>query len=309
MYTKFLPLPIDQYASVPFDGWPAEGAISDDRSAVVGWNGWCFIYEGGNSYRNGYLNFDQKNLGQLWARLIEQRAKACRAFGFDFYQVIVPNKLTILPEYFPEILNSEITFILAGLLEANPGAEIIVPIDQFRHSEVRHAVFRRNDSHLTLAGNAMLADIILKKMDVLKIQPATVTPKCVVHNGDLGSKFSTVAVEHVYVPDFSSGFLGSGDLVKVSETIVNGFNGTRQVFRNENAIIQKVLVVFGNSFFERTPSWGVSPFFASLFKSFHFIWAPEIDIAYCQAVSADVVIAQTCERFLPIIPDDKLKGS
>lgn len=309
MHSKFLPLPIDQYASVPFDNWPAEGLISDDRSAVIGWNGWCFIYEGGNNYRNGYLNYDQKNFGQLWARLIEQRAKVCRAFGFDFYQVIVPNKLTILPENFPENLNSEITFILSGLLEANPSAKIIVPVDQFRHNEARHAVFRRNDSHLTLAGNAMLTDIILREMGILNIQPATVTPKCVAHDGDLGSKFPTVAVENVYVADFSSGFFGTSDLDKVSETIVKGFNGTRQVFRNENAIIQKVLVVFGNSFFERTPSWGCSPFFASLFKSFHFIWGAEIDIAYCQSVSADVVIAQTCERFLTIIPDDKLKGS
>ena len=32
------------------------GAVSDDRSAVVGKNNWCYIYKGSNDYRNSYIN-------------------------------------------------------------------------------------------------------------------------------------------------------------------------------------------------------------------------------------------------------------
>jgi hypothetical protein len=130
----------------------------------------------------------------------------------------------------------------------------------------------------------------------------------VIHEGDLGGKFDNPLREELFAPNFSSGFFSQGHLEKINEIITQTFNGTRQIFLNKKAAIDKKMVVFGNSFFEKTPSWGLSPFFAGLFKEYHFIWSPNLDMEYCARVSADIVIAQTCERFLTRLPDDILQS-
>jgi len=82
--------------------------------------------------------------------------------------------------------------------------------------------------------------------------------------------------------------------------------GTCQSSFNERAPIDKKIVVFGNSFFEKIPSWGLSPYFAAIFREFHFFWSPEVNMDYCINVKPDIVIAQTCERFMCKLPKDEL---
>jgi len=167
--TRFLREPLAAYASTTTIAPERVGEISDDRSAVVGRDGWCFIYEGSNNYRGAYHDTGLASLGDEWARLIEQRQRICDSLGIKFLQLVVPNKATLMPENFPEPLGEGITTVLQRLLEAAPNANLICPVETMRKLDVRDAIFRRNDSHLTVAGNALLAELMLDAVGMAPI--------------------------------------------------------------------------------------------------------------------------------------------
>lgn len=298
MKSRFLNEPLSSYASTATISEEMVGLISDDRSAIVGKNNWCFIYEGSNNYRNGYLDSSLSSLGERWAKIIEDRQRYCDKLGIGFLQIILPNKLTIIPEYFPERLNSEISFILDAILRKSINANVFVPVAEFRSEPFRETVYRRNDSHLTIAGNALLADLVMQKMGIPLLETSEITTKVITHSGDLGIKFGTVVTEKVTAPLWNGGLFDMVNWDKVEDFNPVGLSGTRQVMINKKAKINKKIAVFGNSFFERVPSWGLSPFFAAIFSEFHFIWSPDIDIDYIKNGTFDYVICQTCERFL-----------
>jgi hypothetical protein len=79
--------------------------------------------------------------------------------------------------------------------------------------------------------------------------------------------------------------------------------GIRCVWTNTNAPVPLRVVAFGNSFFERGASGAnLSWWAARWFREFHFIWSPFVDYDYIDRVAPDVVVCQTIERFLPMVP-------
>lgn len=302
--SRFLEYPLGAYASATSITSNRIGEISPDRSAVVGRDGWCFIYEGSNNYINAYHDETLAPLGDDWARLIEHRQTFCSKIGARFVQLIVPNKATLMPENFPEPLGLGITTMMQRLLKASPLANILWPLDELRSPHVKNCCFRRNDSHLTIGGNAVLADLLLGAVEIDPGDIPFISSKRINHIGDLGSKFAAPIDEQFAAPLFTSGLLNEISLEKTDETVAAGFNGTRQSFLNRTAPIRQSIVVFGNSFFEKVPSWGLSPIFTALFEIVHFIWTPNFDKSLLQRIRPDYVIAQTCERFLTTLPND-----
>jgi len=296
--TKFLREPLAAYASTTTIAPERVGEISDDRSAVVGRDGWCFIYEGSNNYRGAYHDTGLASLGDEWARLIEQRQRVCDSLGIRFLQLVVPNKATLMPENFPEPLGDGITTVLQRLLEAAPAASLLCPVEHMRQPWLREALFRRNDSHLTIAGNAYLVNLILDKTGIDAGNMPKIENCKTKHIGDLGGKFNFAISETCCAPRFDTGLLDQVNIKSKYEVIVDGFNGTRQSFYNPFAPIKQTVLIFGNSFFERNPSWGMSPIFVALFENFHFIWTPHFDEFEISSLKPDLILCQTCERFL-----------
>ncbi len=77
---------------------PGPGTISSDQSAVVGHNGWIYLYKGSNSYYDAYHDSGQTFLAEQWIDLIEKREKLLSARGISYVHVIVPNKVSVLPQ-------------------------------------------------------------------------------------------------------------------------------------------------------------------------------------------------------------------
>lgn len=216
--------------------------------------------------------------------------------------MIVPNKASILNDKFPESLGGKENVILSGLLKRIE-RYFLCPLEELRLPIVRESIFRKNDSHLTIFGNALISELILKRFNIPTDGICKITTMETEQVGDLGSKFQNPIYEKLIAPAFDSS-LDISALNKTHEKIVDGFNGTIQCFENEKPVIDKTIVVFGNSFFERVPSWGMSPIFASLFKRFYFMWTPSIDLDVISELAPDYVIAQTCERFLTKVPEN-----
>ena len=294
----FLARELASYASTATFPDEAVGIVSADRSAVIGRAGWCFIYEGGNNYKGAYEDETLAPLGDQWARLIEQRQRFCDNLGIRFLQLIVPNKATLMPENFPVPLGSGITTVLERLLKAEPNAKLVCPVEKMRVSDVRDCIFRRNDSHLTVAGNALLIESLLHQLNLSIDGMSQIEVISASQIGDLGGKFDEPMSELLWAPRFDHGLLDRSGIEKTQDFIVDGFNGTVQSFLNQKAQLKLKVLAFGNSFFERVPSWGMSPIAASIFKEFTFMWTPEFDKAAVMSVQPDIVICQTCERFL-----------
>jgi hypothetical protein len=303
--TYFLTEPYAYYASTAQIPDVTIGCIASDRSAILGRQNWCYIYEGTNAYWQGYTAEYRtaQSLAQQWGELIEQRHEYCQALGVDFIQVIVPNKLSVIPEFFPQPLAHSVTPVFEALLSYPFHTRLVSPLAQWRDPSLKEVVFRRNDSHLTMAGNAHLAYCILDSlhMTIPAHLPPIVT-KQVQHIGDLGSKFAPPITETFSAPLWDQGLFLRLEQYKVNDVTAEGFNGIEQVFVHPNAPIKKRVLVCGNSFFERTPSWGLSPFFVALFEYFHFIWTPNLELNALHTNQFDLVICQTCERFMLQLP-------
>lgn len=304
--SKLLPNDFGYYSSRARIDSNRVGEVSTDRSSVVGHNDWLFIYDGSNNYRLGYRDEASKPMGEQWARLIEKRQNYCDERGISFIQVVVPNKASVINKFFPEKLECAETVILKALLEAKPIANFLCPLDSMRNCTLNLFIFRRNDSHLTLSGNVFLAESILDlygcEASYTNVDPIQTNE--IVHIGDLGCKFDNQIEEIFIAPSFNSGQLNLNKIEKIFEKIDQGLNGTIQSFFNKNALIKKTMLVFGNSFFEKVPSWGVSPIFASLFERYIFCWSASLLSNLIDEYQPDIVICQTCERFLNKLPED-----
>lgn len=299
----FLKDPLHCYSSqIEFDVGRI-GEISTDRTAVVGRNGWCFIYDGTNNYKEAYHDKSLIPLGDRWASLIELRESICKSLGIHFVQLIVPNKATVMPDNFPEPLGDGVSTVLHSFLSAKPDANFLCPIDLMRDPVICNSIFRRNDSHLTVSGNVILAELILKSLGLTLPKISHIEVSKVDHIGDLGCKFVEQISEVYFAPRFDSGLLNQSLVIKNSESVVAGFNGTHQAFSNPNAPFSESVLILGNSFFEKNPSWGMCPLFVSLFQEVNFVWTPMFDKDLVGRLKPDFVIAQTCERFLNKLPD------
>lgn len=280
------------------------GCVSSDRSAVLGKQNWCYIYEGSNDYRMGYIDEGLACKADAWLKIFNVRKQFCESLNIDFLQVIIPNKATVLPHFYPESLSSDITFLLKKIMEFDEGGDskLFIPIAEFKQEFLCDVIFRKNDSHFSIFGIAYLTELILEKIGVVGFYPPFIETAMVEHVGDLGSKFDSVVKESLCVPLWDSGLLTQKKLFKKIDIKPGGLNGIEQVFVNSEPLIDKKIVVFGNSFFERVPSWGMSPIFASLFSEFHFVWSSSMDFDKVRSLDCDFVICQTCERFLPDVP-------
>ena len=302
--SKFLDGDLACYASKYTIPSGMVGAISDDRSAVVGKNNWCFIYEGSNNYRNGYIEKSLITLGDEWSHVIEARQHFCDNLGVKFLQVIIPNKLTLIPEYFPEKLKVDISYVLRGIINAEVNANVLIPVSEFRAGYIRETVFRRNDSHLTISGNAYLTELILNSLDLMNFETVSIETNVVSHVGDLGVKFPNKLPEELHAPLWTTGLFNQRGVGKTKDIEPAGLNGIEQAFVNPGAPIKKKIMVIGNSFFERVPSWGLSPFFSSLFNEYYFMWSPSFNARKIEEYLPDIIVVQTCERFLTKLPVD-----
>jgi hypothetical protein len=224
--------------------------------------------------------------------------------GKMILNIIIPNKATILNDLYPEALPQKVTYPLRFILDSPSPSSLYIPFVK-KNEVAKNLIYRRNDSHLTIIGNIFIANEIIRicaATNSTNFNIDAIETKEAIHNGDLGGKFNPPIPEKLYIPDWTKGLTNQNYILKTKEIITTGHNGTKQSFICKNAPIKKSILIFGNSFFEKIPSWGISPFIAPFFYEYHFVWSPEIDWNYVRAIDPDIIVFQTCERFLTKVP-------
>lgn len=284
------------------------GIVSSDCAAMLGQDGHLFLIEGTNNvreiFKKEYGQEDAERMAAAWAELILRRQKFVTGQGRAFIQIAIPEKISVMRELMdgqmssPSATLSALEQKLAAAMDSKHFVSGIAVLNQIPFG----MAFRKADSHLNPAAAFALFRQICAHLNINIVDnipfdiPVTV-------NGDLARRFFGHEMYDVCMtarePKFKSGM----QLVSSHIPSYGGHVGKRYIFRNPLAPIRKKVVLFGNSFFDNHVWQGsVSYWMAIWFQEYHFIFKPEMEEDYITAENPDIVICQTIERFLELLP-------
>ncbi|WP_159805768.1 hypothetical protein [Cellulomonas citrea] len=280
------------------------GTASADGDVVVGRDGYVFLVGGSNAvleqYQPGFA--PGPDWAERWEQVVRTRREEARKLGVRLGMLIVPDKLGVLGDLVPP----------GAELNARPPASVIselhqvsYPIDQLAAVE---GAYLRTDTHLSFAGNVALAQLALADLGVSeRVGPHDVQATTYLSSGDLGSRFSPQIVEVM------SGYFNWGAAHLVEDTwpqaeALGRHVGTYRMLRNDQAVDDGVVVVFGDSFAFPQPHYhGVAWYLAQHFRETHFVWSPfGWDAGFVRSVKATAVLCESAERFVPRPPADRI---
>uniref|UniRef100_UPI000B362F4B hypothetical protein n=1 Tax=Thaumasiovibrio occultus TaxID=1891184 RepID=UPI000B362F4B len=279
--------------------------------SVIGKDGYFFLNESNNPIGNYYRGSLNESMVSGWCDVISKRKLALEKFGCKFLQIIFPEKQSIIGDKLLVGVDEETTNlkkINENFKNDNCYLNITEIFKKLYSSDI--IPYRKLDTHLSYQGARFAVEEILKCLELSNIKIDRPLLISEMMSGDLGNKFAHGAFwENQLVPDPGSWELGMNTPMLVKEiNPENGHIGIVRHWKNKQALINKRIMIFGNSFFERgISSLGLSYWFSRLFKEVYFIWSPTFDIDLVCSFSPDYVICQTVERFLPAIPKDNIK--
>ena len=292
---------------------PRPGTRSEDGIAIVGDEGWLFLCGGTNANLGQYVGEVQMEPSWLdeWRAVIDRRAEAIGELGVATAMLVVPDKLAVYEEHYPEELERVGPRPIERLL-AEGDLPFRYPLAELRAAAASgKEVYMRTDTHLTFAGNALLFESVADELGVEGAPDFDALPlRTYPVAGDLGMKFDPRIVGIVREPNS----MHDAEIVEDNRdevAAVDGHIGTRRVLRNESSSDGRVAGVFGDSFAFPSPYYqGVAWFLAQVFREVHFIWVPfGWDSGYVRRVGAEVVLVQGAERFVGRVPHPEVDAS
>jgi alginate O-acetyltransferase complex protein AlgJ len=285
--------------------WPP-GTVSADGVAVVGARGHLFLYGGSNDnlamYR-GEIAMAPDWIEQ-WKRLVAERLAHARATDRSLCCLVVPDKLAVYSDLFPQVLETGGPRPVMRLLEEG-ALPIVYPHDVLRRGRSGRETYMVTDSHLTAYGNRLLAEATIDALGVSGALLAGIAESVQgeVLSGDLGQHFAPPIVEvGERLPDPSAASIVFDNWPEIAAA--GGHIGTLRIFRRDDAPDPRTVVVFGDSYgFGDEAYPGLSWFLAQAFREVHFVWVPfGWDPGYLDRVGAELVVCQTAERFIARVP-------
>jgi hypothetical protein len=284
---------------------PPPGTRSADGIAIVGHEGWLFLCGGTNANLGQYVGEVEMKPAWLqgWQRLIVERGAEIGALGVASAWLVVPDKLAVYEDRYPEELVHVGPRPIERLLEL-ADMPLTYPLAELQRAAADEEVYLRTDTHLTFRGNELLFSLVAAQLGIEESPDLGSLPlRSYLTAGDLGAKFEPAILSVVSDP----GSLLDAAIIKDNRAeieAVGGHVGTRRVFRNEGAPDPRVAVVFGDSFGFGAPHYqGLSWFMAQVFREVHFVWIPfGWDPDYVEQVGAEAVLIQGAERFVARVP-------
>jgi len=304
------PRTTDDLSSVSFP----VGTRSTDGSAILGRAGHLFLTGGSN------------DVGQIYTvpatdaarRLLEQRASAwvghvntrsgkMRSRHISYRHLIVPEKNSSLHELLPG--GMPLSPLLEQIERRLDGDESYVSlVHMLSSAEAPEHLWLRHDTHFSASGARRATRHVLQGLaDIPAALDDQTFSRPALYQGDLSRRFldrelwdrqdlppDTLLKEHAE----------SARLVSAVDPQPARHVGSTRHWTNAAATIDKKVLVFGNSFFGLAGDTAarMSWWFKCLFRDFHFVWSPDVDIELVDALQPDIVISQTVERFLTTIP-------
>lgn len=282
------------------------GTISADGVAIVGRRGHLFLYGGSNNnlamYR-GEIGM-APDWSEQWRELIDDRLSSARAAHRALCCLVVPDKLAVYADLFPQDLETGGPRPVIRLIE-QAALPLLYPCNALRDARAEGDTYMMTDSHLTVEGNRLLAQATIEALgarpELLDEIPVAQLQQFA--SGDLGQHFAPPIMEvHQHLAAASASTIVFDNWPAVSRA--GGHIGTLRIFRRDDAPDARTVVVFGDSYgFGDEAYPGLSWFLAQVFREVHFVWVPfGWDPDYLDRVGAELVVCQTAERFIARVP-------
>lgn len=283
------------------------GLVSSDGSTTLGRDGYLFIVGGTNDVA-GLGRLDPaspmvQSTADKWHQLVASR---CALSGERrFLQVIMPEKSSVLPE----LLDFDMAMPTPTLCEiekrlgvSESDSAVCISARHVLSRSKASQVFRRIDSHLTPYGSFVVFREIMERLGLGSIELPSFSIE-EVNTGDLAFRFLGREIYETISTAAGPDFVQSRRHVRHHFPEGGGHIGRFHVWENNDAPIRKRAVAFGNSFMDGDANQSsLSYWLAGWFQEFHFIFSPDMDLAYVERIDPDVVICQTIERFLLHVP-------
>jgi hypothetical protein len=284
------------------------GSTSNDNEVTIGRDGIIFLLGGSNKVIQQYSSPEWQEKASAWITLIQNRQEYFLSKGISFCQMIVPEKQSVIPEYYPGILDVP-TPALAEISKHLNGTSFYLDCQKLLRDLfiVGGSIpFRKVDSHLSYFGTECLARGILQHFKI-KITGEIFAKKMKedIALGDLSGKFFQGGIaERMLVPDLAEWeFAQQVPILTFSKYPPTGLGGTILEWEAQSPLSSKKLLVFGNSMFERGGGpLGLSWWVGRIFSKTRFIWDSNVLDEHMQEFKPDAVICQSVERFLTIVP-------
>jgi alginate O-acetyltransferase complex protein AlgJ len=285
---------------------PQLGSEPDDGSATVGYDGTLFLRGGTNAILEQYVGAVELAADWLeqWRDIAVARRSEMEAMNLAHALLVVPDKLAVYEERYPEALNKVGPRPIERLL-ALPELETIYPLAELRAADAAEDMYPPTDTHLTFRGTELLFRALLEPLKIEKTPDLAALPmRSYAVAGDLGVKFDPEILSIISEP----GTLRAASIVEDNHDEMEAAGrhvGRWRVFHNTAPLDPRVAIVFGDSFGYAGPSYqGISWFMAQVFREVHFIWVPfGWDPDYVREVGGQVVLVQGAERFLSRVPE------
>jgi hypothetical protein len=298
------------------------GAELMNLEVHVGHAGWLFLSGGSNEvlkYYNEPGFFDQAK--EYWLHRFRSRIEKSKKLDCEYRHMIVPDKLSIYPEFYTAPLafpNAVPSIALRQFFsEQLDAAELLSSLLDVRDPMLAaktggNPLYWRTDAHWTFEGCHVAYLELCRSVGAKpKSEILTAPTGSAMLVLDLGSKLKPPVQEEYFVKyflrDAERYFANDLILFKERENAHDapGLHvGSHICFRNKvSPNDNRTIVLFGDSYSEyRTHQ--LTGLLAETFAETHFIWSSNIDWHYVQSVGADIVVTEMAERFMNLVPSD-----
>jgi alginate O-acetyltransferase complex protein AlgJ len=305
--------------SAPLDEQPARVPSPADE-VHVGKDGWLYLVRGTN---NVLSLFDQPgfytdDMDLAWRNLLIARSCRFLELGIKYLHVVVPDKLSLFPEYYQGVLSNLANGPLAKLMRAgNLGRKIgclVDPTDVLRADTHAIPTFFKTDTHWTIRGAYLTYSLVCDRLGIpVSIDFDGREVSCFPDIFDLGTKINPPMQENqIHLPaapgitrTYANHIVLAREGARALDEPEPGHHDCHVVLSNAApGAMPQTVVIFGDSFSDYRPS-SLTYLFAETFREVHFIWSTAVDFAYAARVGADVVISEIAERFMTRLPTDR----
>lgn len=292
-----------------------------------------FVIAGSNNVLDQYKYGDRNNYNLIkWREIILRRAQKLHAKGIVYKHLLVPEKISILPDMLRDIeVDTQMSPARRFYVEDplwTAGAKN--PLSYLRHiwrqhrwhsinidlfgpmtvSQIRKQLYFKVDSHWSYKGRqlayervcAALGTAPMRDFESRKLQHI---PEFA---GDLGGRCQPQITEDVHivlaqqdaVRIYTNPIVPHRERLGLASTL---HTGTHVAYRNDKASDPRRLLLFGDSFSNWVPIM-LTILLAETFRELHFVWSTSIDYGLVYRVKPDIVLTEMAERFMDQLVED-----
>ena len=275
------------------------GLRSKSGVAITGKSGHLFLHGGSNKVDELFRDNDI-HLAKIskWLALFSARKERAISNHYRYVQFVIPEKQTLMAQHYYRNIDGP-SLLLKSIEESDRSFYFSV-IDAFAKYEGSDFFFK-TDSHLNAKGTYYLIKELLNYFGLsLGSEPEFKVSKQL--SGDLGRKYAPITFWETF--ETTNEIPNSDRQVKYKFIPANKAHMGRHIhWINPDAIFEKKVLIFGNSFCEMgTKQHHLTWWFSQYFSECQFVWSGDFNNKLIDKFKPDIVIGQSIERFLRLTP-------